>query len=528
MIGEYAYTFGRFISSHGFHSARNQVLKPVDMDEYNRTTCLPNTRLNIKKDVMGWIADDSDDAKKVLWVYGLAGTGKSTLSTTIAQIMRGLGRLGAFYFFNRDIPQRNFATLIRTLAYQLAMFDGRFSAAISQVVAINENIAGMPLEFQFSNLLSANALKSVEWSGGTIILIIDALDESGSEADRKILMRALSKGLPDLPSFIRIMVVSRQEPDIQHVLGSHPDVRPYPLNIESATNKEDVSEFVRHRLDEIRSENEDLHDLWPGEDKIRALVQNADGLFVWASTACLYIEVYDPDQRLNELITHQPVINESKPFAKLDILYNTGLQSAGLWDNPAFRLDCCNVLGAILCARNPLSHSIIDTLLALPPSRSCLKSISRLGCVLRIGEKEEIRILHPSFHDYLSERCSGEHWSISLKLHNKELALRCLKLLDSELRENICDMTLPHLTQKKTLPEAVSYACKFWIEHICLISNATDDIIDRIYDFLVKHLLHWMEALALLKCHDHTIRSIQNLMEWLRVCRPVRIIGPCH
>jgi hypothetical protein len=254
---------------------------------------------------MEWIADDPDDQKMVLWVYGLAGSGKSALSTTIAQIMRELRRLGAFFFFNRDIPHRNFATLIRTLAHQLAMFDARFGAAISRVVEMNENIAGIPLEFQFANLLSGNALKSVEWSGGPIILVVDALDECGHEADRKVSMQALSNGLSTLPSFIRIIVVSRQESDIQQALGSHPDVRPYPLNIESATNKDDVLVFVRHRLDEIRTENKDLHVLWPGEDKISALAKNADGLFIWASTACLYIQSYDPDQRLNELITQQ-------------------------------------------------------------------------------------------------------------------------------------------------------------------------------------------------------------------------------
>ena len=248
------------------------------MDEYNRPTCLQNTRLNVIKDIMEWIADGSDNEKKILWVYGLAGTGKSTLSTTIAQIMRGLHRLGAFFFFNRDTPQRNFATLIRTLAYQLAMFDARFGAAISRVVALNENIAGMPLDFQFVNLLSANALKSVEWSGGPIILVIDALDECGSEADRKILMRALSKGFSDLPSFIRIMLVSRQEHDIQHALGSHFHLRPYPLDVDSVTNKDDVSEFVRHRLEEIRMMDGFLGANWPGDDKINALANCAGGL----------------------------------------------------------------------------------------------------------------------------------------------------------------------------------------------------------------------------------------------------------
>jgi hypothetical protein len=89
-------------------------------------------------------------------------------------------------------------------------------------------------------------------------------------------------------------------------------------------------------------------------------------------------------------------------------------------------------------------------------------------------------------------------------------------------------MTLPYLSQKRTLPEAISYACKFWIEHICLVSDVTDDIVNEIYVFLAKHLLHWMEAMAILKCHDHTIRSIDNLMKWLRVCPPICVMGAFH
>ena len=460
------------------------------MEEYNRSSCLENTRRKVINDIMEWISNDSNEAKKVLWVYGLAGTGKSTLSTTMAQILRRLHRLGAFFFFNRDIPQRNFATLIRTLAYQLAMFDTRFCAVISRVVATNENIAGMSLEFQFENLLSANALKSVEW-GGPIVLIIDALDECGSVADRKTLMWILSRGFSNLPSFIRIMVVSRQELDIQRALGSHSNLRPYSLDIDSATNKEDVSKFIRHRLEEIRINDGYLGDNWPSDDKIHSLVNNAGGLFIWASTACLYIENgYAPGRRLSELVIKQPEGNSSRPFAQLDSLYTTGLQYAGLWTDPSFCSDCRNILGIILCARDPVSCSVIDALLALPHDTPSMKTVSRLKCVLHVSEKERIRILHPSLHDYLSERCRDHPWSIDLDHQNKELALRCIKFLDSELRENICDMTLPYLSENSTLPEAISYACKFWIEHICLVSDVTDDIVNKMYDFLAKHLLH--------------------------------------
>jgi WD40 repeat protein len=440
----------------------HRVLKPEAMDEYNRTICLENTRRDVINDIMEWIADDSTDSRKVLWVHGLAGTGKSTLSTTIAHIMRRHHRLVAFFFFNRDIPQRNFATLIRTLAYRLAMFDACFGAAISRVVENNDNIAEMPLEFQFESLLSANALKSVEWSGGPIVLIIDALDESGSEADRKILMQVLSKGFSSLPSFIRIIVLSRQEQDIQRVLGSHSHLRRYPLDIDSATNKDDLSEYMRHRLEEIRIQNGRLGDHWPSEDKISSLANRAGGLFIWASTACLYIESYAPNRRLSELLEKQPEGNSSGPFAHLDSLYETGLQSAGLWHDALFRSDCCNVLGMILCARVPLSCSVIDALLELPQDTSSWESVSRLGCVLHISETAPIRILHPSFHDYLSERCSSRPWSIQLERHNKELALRCIKLLDKELQENMCDMTLPYLSRKRSLPKVVCGVDKMW------------------------------------------------------------------
>ena len=100
--GAYLYTLRHF---YFISLLTLSVLKPEVMDETNRTPCFKNTRHRIISDIMEWIADDK--AKKVLWVYGLAGSGKSTLSTTIAQKMREVHRLGAFFFFNRDIPQRD-------------------------------------------------------------------------------------------------------------------------------------------------------------------------------------------------------------------------------------------------------------------------------------------------------------------------------------------------------------------------------------------------------------------------------------
>jgi len=505
-----------------FYTGRHQLLsllKPVEMNEYSRKNCLPTTRLDIIKSIIEWITDESRERKSVLWLYGLAGSGKSTLSTTIAWMMRDLYQLGAFFFFDRDIPERNPATLIRTLAYQLALFDARIGDVISKIVENTPRIAEMPLDFQITNLLLIKAMELVEWSGGPIVLVVDALDEPASNSHRKELLKALSKGFHDLPSFLRVVVVSRQESDIQHALGSHPAVHRYPLDIDSPINQDDIRRFIWHQLDQIRRENEHLACDWPGEDKITTLMRSAGGLFVWASTACLYIDGYDPNRRLMELITHQSEINSSEPFAQLDKLYKTGLESARYWNDLLFCSDFRDILGVILCARNPLSPSVIDSLLELPQNRTCCQTISHLGCVLHIGESDGIRILHPSFHDYLSSRCSLEPWFVDLQLHNRKLALCCIGLLNRTLQKNICGLTLqvPDSVKEKQLSSAVSYACRFWIEHVCFILDDMNDILDHIYQFLCQHLLHWMEVLAILKCHELTIRTLKNLLGWIQV-----------
>jgi hypothetical protein len=97
------YTHFQTTSLLAYHlcAGRDQLLstlKPVEMKEHNRMNCLPKTRLDVIKVIINWAADESSDQRKVMWLYGLAESGKSTLSTTIAWIMWDLHRLGAFFF----------------------------------------------------------------------------------------------------------------------------------------------------------------------------------------------------------------------------------------------------------------------------------------------------------------------------------------------------------------------------------------------------------------------------------------------
>ncbi|KZP01979.1 WD40 repeat-like protein, partial [Athelia psychrophila] len=65
------------------------------------------------------------------------------------------------------------------------------------------------------------------------------------------------------------------------------------------------------------------------------------------------------------------------------------------------------------------------------------------------------------------------------------------------------------------LPEPVAYASRFWIEHVCLITDVPDGLGGVILSFMREHLLHWMEALAIMKSYHVVIQSLSMLLNKL-------------
>ena len=101
---------------------------------------------------------------------------------------------------------------------------------------------------------------------------------------------------------------------------------------------------------------------WPGDEAIHTLVQRAAGLFIWAATACRFIDGHDPWRQLDLLLRGD--VNSNAEQA-LDVLYKTALQTIGMWDDEDFIADFHAIMGVILLAKDPLSDSAIDTLLRI-------------------------------------------------------------------------------------------------------------------------------------------------------------------
>lgn len=481
------------------------------MDQYGRPECLPGTRVDVLNFITTW-ATNSGSEHNALWLHGVAGSGKSTLSTTVANLFDDTNRLGAFIFFNRNVDERsNPAIVIRTLAHKLGCFDGRIGDALASVIEHNSAIVEGPLNVQFKKLLlePLRKLENLHFEG-PIVVVFDAFDECGGIKERKLLLKVLAEESAKLPRFLRIIITSRSEHDIRHFFESRGHILSYRLNINSELVRKDIESFLRHRMAEIRSENSTLLSVdWPGESRLCTLAERASGLFVWASTACNFIDAYDPEQRLS--IVLQADIGSDAESA-LDSLYVTALRSAGHWEDPGFGADFRAIVGTLLVVRNPLSLAALNKLLSIGGQRPPSHAISRLGCVLY--SNAIIRILHPSFADFLSNqiRCQCDTWFIDMTSHNLRVARFCLDRMDSYLRYNVCNLELS-TTADTTLPEDVAYVCDFWVEHICIIEDAAS-IADRLETFLFKHLMHWFEAMSILKRSRKTIDLMRRLRGW--------------
>ncbi|KAJ7752320.1 hypothetical protein B0H16DRAFT_794664 [Mycena metata] len=79
-------------------SGELKKLRHISYDASLRTGCLPGTREDILADISNWLTTPSSSGN-ILWLSGVAGSGKSSVATTLSQHLREADHLGAFLFF---------------------------------------------------------------------------------------------------------------------------------------------------------------------------------------------------------------------------------------------------------------------------------------------------------------------------------------------------------------------------------------------------------------------------------------------
>lgn len=242
----------------------------------------------------------------------MAGTGKSTISRTVAKSLQYTNHLGASFFFKRGEEDRgNAKKFFSTLTKQLMLRIPELRSGVQKALDHDPDIASKSLREQFEKLLLEPLLQlnQLDRQPQTAVIVIDALDECEHHQDVRNIIRLMPLLQKAKAVRLRIFLTSRPELPISLGFSEIADHEYQDLalhEIPEEVTEHDIYLFLQDRFAKINHDRNISQD-WPGDNVIQRLVTMSVPLFISAATICRYIEnsKWEPKSRLTELLQDQ-------------------------------------------------------------------------------------------------------------------------------------------------------------------------------------------------------------------------------
>jgi len=512
----------------------------------NRQGCLKGTRGDVFLQLERWLKDERD--QRIFWLNGLAGTGKSSIAQTFAEICFADGTLGASFFCSRDFDDRSTLQIIfPTLALQLAYRYPQFREELLKLLRTNHDIGKESLSLQMERLIvgpfKATRIRT--------LIIIDALDECKDPNPESAILFVLSKHVDQIPN-VKFFITGRPEAQIRcgfRLPALRPITTVFKLHeVERSLVDHDIKLFFRTKLSKLlRNRSDcDLVQGWPSLPDVDVLCEKAAGFFIYASTVIKFVtsENHMPTEQLNRIIS-LPQNTSHEGRSGIDLLYTQVLEQAvrGVHTkdkelHSRFR----TVVGAVLLVLNPLPVKALSDLLRVSNISTTLRSLHSV-LLVPANKADPICVFHKSFPDFLTdpERCVDHRFFIDPGIHHREILLSCFNVMKERLEKNICKLD-DHilLSEVDDLParrvahigDALKYACCFWTNHLVGVPGSGPDVKGvwrAIDEFFKTHLLFWIEILSLMGKLDIGIYGLNNIQHWYMLVSCVKYsLGDLH
>ena len=288
-------------------------------------TCMADTRVELLQHLQDW---GTHHQQPIFWLRGMAGTGKSTISRTLAEAFDKQNLLGGSFFFSRSSGEaNNAAKFVGTLANQLASMKPQLKHCICEALSANSDALRQGLRNQWKAFISGPLSNAKFLKRQTLNIVIDALDECASDDDISLLLQLFVETQIIDNVDLGVFVTSRPETAIRFEFNKIPEIIHYDLdlhNIPRQIVEHDISVYLRQELSSIQLERS-LVD-WPSEADFQALVLRAGSLFIYAAAASRFIgdKCWDPVERLSSILGTEAVDDGST--TQLDNMYRQVLQ----------------------------------------------------------------------------------------------------------------------------------------------------------------------------------------------------------
>ncbi|KAF5370295.1 hypothetical protein D9758_006951 [Tetrapyrgos nigripes] len=492
-----------------------------------RDSCTPGTRTQIIKDIEEW-AERTTDGNMAHWIYGMAGTGKSTIARSVCLSLEKKQLLAATFFCSRQIPECNDCNyIIPTIAYQLAQYSPAFAEVLNKTIQEDPTIISKSASMQLDKLVVTcwdTVFKSQKLGPLTPVVVIDALDECRDISSvLEVLIPAIQK--QELLG-LKFLFTSRPEYYMHKYLkidgplseGSNVD-RMFLHDVEESLVQADIIRFLTCQFEHS--------ELSVSEHNINKLANMSGKLFIFAATIVKFIlEKHNPimaEKRMNRVLDLKSK-QEKHQTKGLDELYDTVLEHSFDFEKSLSeeKDTYLMILHAVITVQKPVSPSVISKMLGLQ-LQEVEEVIRELYSVLYIADSDQaIYTLHASFPDYIRTkgRAKGAFWC-NEGLYHTILGKACFKNMMEELKFNICqlpssflaDKDVPGISDKlRAIDETLRYSCRYWPYHF-IWSDMTEEVIKQWKGCMEKKSLFWIEVMNLLGSIPEAYDGLQFLLE---------------
>ncbi|KAH6960005.1 hypothetical protein BKA56DRAFT_561748 [Ilyonectria sp. MPI-CAGE-AT-0026] len=501
----------------------------------------------------------------MLWLHGLAGTGKSSISLTVAQKLdkrepfatleppHASLVLGATWFFNSNEQDRSSAkNFVTTLARCLASSVPGLKKHMSKATQNHLNVDNMSPDKQLKLVicdpllsLGKESLDKESLLPTRPLIIIDALDECSEDLDFQLL-QGLNIENPKVQ--IRILITSRREANISKSFEklSRSLYRSIPLEkIQSRRDIDDITRFLKHKLSRTAT-----HRDWLSDDKIEGLRKMAGGLFLCASVACRFLG-YDNDELETEDLDHrlQLIMEGGDEYQETDQHQNQVYKKVldyhvarkDHWRTERERQKASDeiklILGTIAVLFRPVSMATLGHFI-LKKEEEVRRKVATFGAVVNIPKTDKslatdntsLTLVHLSLSEFLFSRQCPDQFRVDPKEVHRAILEKCILCMNKHLHEDVCDIQhqgalveeIQPATVDARIPQHVQYSCHYWVDHLENMDEGRrngDFLVDdgTVHEFLKGKFLVWVEALSLMRRMRDSILAINRLLEMIAV-----------
>ncbi|KAJ3746062.1 hypothetical protein DFH05DRAFT_1442776 [Lentinula detonsa] len=458
-----------------------QKLKPVtgtwlDKDK----VCLEGTRTDIIEEISQWI--ESPNGSQTLLFCGEAGTGKSTISHTIGSKFEL--QLGAFFGFNRTFAEaRTPSNALCTIAYRLGIKFPEIATALLAIIRANPNVLESTSILELWKTLIVDPAQVMADSGQQVLIIIDALDESGKREEdgpRDKLLSLLFVRLNELPQGFHVFITSHPEGDVMQYLQGQDSLDTQAIQVQYMSNiqgtNDDIYKYVCSRMMKKTASGK------LEEHQCKILAERAGEFFQWADIVCTFVRgqgkggIFVTKRFERFMNLNKSSSNDLHALDKLyEFIFNDALDVHDEDAMTGYR----SIMSQVLAAFEPLSQATLQRLQIEDDGDTVSSVLSFLGSLftgISNSDNTQVRPVHTSVLDFLLDEKRSKGFRVDLRQGHELLAKGSFHVMFRVLHFNMGNLESSYVMNSEikdletklsnTLTPEIIYACCWWDLHL--------------------------------------------------------------